>query len=464
MAEPAAAAQPSPLPRVSFREAFLYWLRLGFINFGGPTGQIAIMHQELVDKKRWISNERFAHALNYCMLLPGPEAQQLAVYIGWLLHRTIGGIVAGTLFVLPGFLLMLILAWLAAEHGDVSAVGALFYGIRAVVIAIVAAATIRLASRSLRNGALAATAAAAFVAIFFVGAPFPLIILGAGAIGFFGAAVSPRTFEIRSAHGGGAASDSAPPLGAADAAATASEAALPGLGRSLRVLAVGLAVWWGPLLGIRAWRGPDDVLWHEALFFSKAALVTFGGAYAVLSYITQAAVTGFGWLDHAQMVTGLGLAESTPGPLILVTEYVGFLGAHRHHGGLSPVAAGILGALVTTWATFAPCFLWIFLGAPFVEKLRGERRLAGALAAISAAVVGVIGNLAVWFGIQTLFATTGESQLLWARLPVPDVGSLDWFSLALAAVAFTGMRRWKWGIVPVVLGGAAAGMAWRAIG
>ncbi len=451
-------AATSP-PRVSFREAFLYWLKLGFINFGGPTGQIALMQQDLVETKRWISNERFVHALNYCMLLPGPEAQQLAVYIGWLLHRTIGGLVAGTLFVLPGFLLMLVLAYLAAEHGDVTWVGAVFYGIRAVVIAVVAAATIRLASRSLRNAALAGTAAAAFVAIFFVGAPFPLIVLGAGAIGFFGAAISPRTFAMGAGHGPSAVELHL----AADVAAAASGGGLRGFGRSLRVLAAGLIVWWGPLLAIRAWRGPDDVLWQEALFFSKAALVTFGGAYAVLSYIAQAAVADFGWLDHAQMVTGLGLAESTPGPLILVTEYVGFLGAHRLHGDLDPVVAGILGALVTTWATFAPCFLWIFLGAPFVEKLRGERRLAGALAAIAAAVVGVIANLAVWFGIQTLFAKTGETPFLWARLPVPDLASLDLFSLALAVVAFIGMRRRKWGIIPVVLGGAAAGMAWRAL-
>ena len=434
-----------PAPTVGFGEAFLFWLKLGFINFGGPTGQIATMHQELVEKRRWISNERFLHALNYCMLLPGPEAQQLAVYIGWLLHRTAGGLVAGTLFIVPGFLCMLGLSWLYAARGEVGWVGAVFYGLRAAVIAIVAAALIRIGKKALKNRAMVGVAAGAFVAIFFLGAPFPLIVLGAGVLGFLGG---------KAAGDGAAIQDDTP----------AGEHTRPNLRRALKALFVGFLAWWGPLLLVPAFRGTGDVLWQEAVFFSKAAMVTFGGAYAVLVYIDHAAVEVYGWLEPGQMVTGLGLAESTPGPLILVTEFVGFLAAYRFPGGLNPLLAGTVGALVTTWATFAPCFLWIFLGAPFIEKLRGNVRLTAALSTITAAVVGVILNLAVWFTIHTLFREVKEWRVLGTRLPVPVLSSLDLFALAVALSAFGGLWKRGWGIVVVVLGCVAAGVLGRLLG
>ncbi len=440
---------------VTFREAFFFWLKLGFINFGGPTGQIALMHQELVDRRRWISNDRFLHALNYCMLLPGPEAQQLAIYVGWLLHRTLGGLVAGTLFIVPGFLCILALSWLYAVHGTVAWVAAIFLGLRAAVIAIVAAAVIRIGSKALKNHVMVSIAGAAFVAIFFFRVPFPLIVVGAGVLGFLGGLRWPATFATIKGHGvegkdGGADSairDDAP----------SAEHTRPRLGRTLRVLAAGLAAWWGPLGAVVAIRGWNDTLSREALFFSKAAMFTFGGAYAVLVYINQAAVETYGWLERGQMIAGLGLAESTPGPLIMVTEFVGFLGAFGHAGGLDPVLAGILGALVTTWATFAPCFLWIFLGAPFIEHLRGNRHLGAALSTITAAVVGVVLNLAVVLGIHTLFRVVNQESLLGLSLPVPAIGSFDPFAFILAGVAFLGMWRWRWGIIPVVLASAGAG-------
>jgi chromate transporter len=441
---------------VSFGEAFRFWLKLGFVNFGGPTGQIALMHEELVERRGWIGEQRFLHALNYCMLLPGPEAQQLAIYVGWLLHKTLGGLVAGILFVLPGALLMLLLAWIAATRGEVAWVAALFYGLRAAVIAIVAAATLRIGQKALKNGAMAAIAAAAFLAIFAFGVPFPLVVLTAGALGLVGSRLWPRTFAPSGGHGPPDAAravlhDDEPPP----------EHARPTLVRTLRVLVVGLAVWIVPLALVAWWRGRGDVLTHEGLFFSKAALVTFGGAYAVLSYIQQAAVLQFHWVAPAEMLDGLGLAESTPGPLILVTQFVGYLGAYRHPGDLSPASAGALGAAVTLWATFAPCFLWIFLGAPFVETTRHQKAFAAALATITASVVGVILNLAIWLALHTLFRSVDERTFGPLRLPVPQLASIDLFALALAAAAFVAMRRFKVGIVPVVLASAAAGLAWR---
>ncbi|HET6163961.1 MAG TPA: chromate efflux transporter [Planctomycetota bacterium] len=456
---------PSPLPprrTVGFGEAFRFWLKLGFINFGGPTGQIAIMHEELVEKRGWISESRFLHALNYCMLLPGPEAQQLAIYVGWLLHRTLGGLVAGIFFVLPGALLMGVLSWLAATRGHVEWVAAIFYGLRAAVIAIVAVAVIRIGSKALKNGVMVAIAALAFVAIFAFHVPFPWIVLSAGVLGLVGARVRPDVFVLASGHG---AAKAAPAAGAPEVVLHDDEPppdhARPSLARSLRALLVGTFVWIAPLALVAWWRGRDDVLTQQGVFFSKAAMVTFGGAYAVLAYVQQAAVERFHWLVPGEMLDGLGLAESTPGPLILVTQYVGYVGAYRLHGDLAPALAGALGAAVTLWATFAPCFLWIFLGAPFIESTRRMKAFAAALATITASVVGVVLNLAVWLALHTLFATVDDRAFGPVRVPVPALASVDLFAAALALVAFVAMKRWKVGIIPVVLASAAIGLAWK---
>ena len=444
----------SPGHLIAFGEAARYWLKLGFINFGGPAGQIAIMHDELVDKKRWISNDRFLHALNYCMLLPGPEAQQLAIYIGWLLNGTWGGIVAGVLFVLPAFFLIMGLTWTYAVHGDIGWVAAIFYGLRGAVIGIVLAAVIRVGSKALKNPIMVVIAAVAFAAIFFVKVPFPLIIAAAALIGIFGERWRPELFPPADMH---ASADQDDVLIADHHAAVLTGTRF----RSLKVVLVGVAVWWIPLLLVMWWRGTDDTLSKEALFFSQTAMVTFGGAYAVLSYINQAAVQTFGWLDPGQMVTGLGLAESTPGPLIMVTQFVGFLGAYRFPGDLDPVVAGVIGATVTVWATFAPCFLWIFFGAPYIERLRGNAALNAALGAVTAAVVGVILNLAVTFGIAALFSDVSRGEFLGFTFPAPAISSIDLFSVALACIAFVGLWRRKWNVVLVVAASALAGLVYR---
>jgi len=441
---------------VPIAQAVRYWLRLGFINFGGPAGQIAIMHDELVDKKRWISNNRFLHALNFCMLLPGPEAQQLAIYIGWLLNGTWGGIVAGILFILPAYFLIMVLTWTFAVHGDIMWVAAVFYGLRSAVIALVAAAVIRIGSKALNNPLMVAIAAAAFIAIFFLKVPFPFIILGAAVTGLIGIRVRPGWFPAPNVHGSG---DQEGVLIADhhDSAGTRTRFG------SLKVLLIGLVVWWGPLLVVAAVRGGGDTLTKEALFFSQAAMLTFGGAYAVLSYINQAAVQTFGWLDPGQMVTGLGLAESTPGPLIMVTQFVGFLGAYRFPGGLDPVVAGILGATVTVWATFAPCFLWIFLGAPYIERLRGNRSLNAALGSVTAAVVGVILNLAVTFGIAALFTDSSQKEIINVTFAVPHIASIDVFAALLAVVTFVGLWKYRLNVLWVIGGSALAGLLYRTL-
>jgi chromate transporter len=441
---------------VPFAVAFRYWLRLGFINFGGPAGQIAIMHDELVERKRWISNGRFLHALNYCMLLPGPEAQQLAIYIGWLLNGAWGGIVAGVLFILPAFFLILGLSWTYVVHGDISWVAAIFYGLRAAVIALVLAAVIRVGSKALKNPLLMAVAAAAFIAIFFLKIPFPLIIATTALIGLVGSRIRPDLFPASDAHGS---------QDQEDVLIADHHEAVTGRGRlrTLRVLAAGLAVWWAPLLLMIAVRGTDDTLSREAVFFSQAAMVTFGGAYAVLAYINQAAVQTFGWLESGQMVTGLGLAESTPGPLIMVTEFVGFLGAYRLPGDLDPVVAGTLGATVTVWATFAPCFLWIFLGAPYIEKLRGNRSLNAALSSVTAAVVGVILNLAVTFALAALFRDAELSRFAGVTFPIPVPSSIDVFGALLATASFVALWKFRWNVLWVVGASAIAGLIYRSV-
>ena len=437
---------------VPFRDAFRYWLRLGFINFGGPAGQIAIMHDELVDKKRWISNDRFLHALNYCMLLPGPEATQLAIYIGWLLNGAVGGIVAGVFFVLPAFFLILGLSWIYAVHGDIGWVAAIFYGLQAAVIGIVAGAVLRVGSKALKGWFTFVLAAAAFVAIFFAKVPFPLIILAAAVLGWIG-------LRSRAALPASVAGEEDADVVLGDSLDEGHGAT--GIGRTIRVLVIGLGVWWLPLLALVAIRGLEDTLSKLALFFSQMAMVTFGGAYAVLSYINQAAVQTFGWLEPGQMVAGLGLAESTPGPLIMVTEFVGFLAAYRFPGGLDPVGAGILGAIVTVWATFAPCFLWIFLGAPFIERLRGNVGLSSALIGITAAVVGVILNLAVTFAVFALFSDVDQGSLLGATFPLPRWGTIDPVATLIAATAFVALWRLRFNILWIVGASALAGFVYK---
>jgi chromate transporter len=427
----------------TFGEAFRFWLKLGFISFGGPTGQIAIMHEELVERKKWISEARFLHALNYCMLLPGPEATQLATYIGWLLHKTWGGIVAGSLFVLPSAILLWALSFVYVTFGQLTWVASMFYGLKPAVLAIVAAAVIRIGQRALKNEVMWSLAGAAFVALFFFQAPFPLIILAAGIIGLFGGSWWPKKFLARDRPRAGDGAGEPSLLG--DTSESPAHAR-PSLGRSVGVCLVGGALWWGPMALLGGWLGQEHAVFREGIFFSKAAMVTFGGAYAVLPYVSQQAVEHYHWLDASQMLDGLGLAETTPGPLIMVLQFVGFLGGWSQPGRLSPLLAASLGALTTTWATFVPCFLWIFLGAPHIEQLRGNRRLTTALSAVTAAVVGVILNLAVWFGLHLLF---------------PGNNRVDGFAAVVSAMAFVGMMRWKWNIIPVVLGAGLLGLIYR---
>jgi chromate transporter len=422
-----------------FAEALRFWLKLGFISFGGPTGQIAIMHAELVERRRWISEPRFLHALNYCMLLPGPEATQLATYVGWLLHRTTGGLVAGVLFVLPSIFILLGLSYVYAAYGSVPAVAALFYGLKPAVLAIVASATIRIGRRALRHPLMWVVAAAAFTALFVLRLPFPLVIAAAVALGLVGSRIRPDVFT--------------PPRHGTEAAAVISDTAplpphtRPSTVRALRVLALCLALWIAPMLALALWRGPADVFFREAVFFSKAAMVTFGGAYAVLPYVAQQAVEAHGWLTTAQMIDGLGLAETTPGPLIMVLQFVGFMAGWRHATDLGLLGA-VLGGLIATYFTFMPCFLWIFLGAPYMEHGRDNRLLAGALSTITAAVVGVVLNLAVWFGFHVL---------------APG-GRPDLFAVIVAVAAFVALQRLRWDIVPVILGAAGLGLIYRMIG
>jgi chromate transporter len=436
-----------PVPsRVPFPEAVRLWAKVAALSFGGPAGQIAVMHRLLVEEKRWISEERFLHALNYCMLLPGPEAQQLAVYVGWLLNGTLGGLVAGVLFVIPGFLAILGLSILYAVFHGSTLVAALFFGLKPAVVAVVAEAVVRIGRRALKGRFQVLLAALAFIAIFFFAIPFPLIVIAAGIAGYFGVRESRPAVPVPEGED--------QPI--ADAAAVAMR---PSPGRSVKVLAVHLLLWWGPVALLAAVLGRGHVLVTQGIFFSKMAVVTFGGAYAALAYVAQRAVETLHWLRPGEMLDGLGMAETTPGPLIMVLEFVGFLGAYRNPGQLPPLAAGILGATVTTWVTFVPCFLWIFLGAPYIEALRGRASLTAALSGVTAAVVGVVLNLAVWFSIHALFAKVGEVHTLGARLLVPDWTTLDLAALLLALAAALALFRFKVGMIPTLLGSAAVGAA-----
>ena len=426
----------------TFAQALGVWIKIGLLSFGGPTGQIALMHQELVERRRWISDSRFLHALNYCMLLPGPEAQQLAVYIGWLLHRTWGGVVAGTLFVLPGAALLWGVSYIYVAYGQVPWIAAIFYGLKPAVMGIVAAAVLRIGSKALKNRVMWSVAAAAFVGIFFFNLPFPLIVLSAGVLGLTGGRLWPSYFLVFQAHGGGHGTSTS----VINDSAPIRDEHRVSFGRTLRTALTWGALWAAPVLGIALWLGRDHVLFQQAVFFSKAAVVTFGGAYAVLPYVAQQAVETHGWLTASQMLDGLGLAETTPGPLILVLQYVGFLGAWGLPDPFPPLVAATLGAMVTTWCTFVPSFLWVLLGAPYIEALRGQRLLTSALSTITAAVVGVVLNLAVWFGISVL---------------LPPSGGIDWFAVTVAAGVFIGLVKWKWDVVPVVLGAGLLGLIFR---
>lgn len=444
-------------PLVPFDEAVRVWIRVGLQSFGGPAGQIAVMHRILVDEKRWVSESRFLHALNYCMLLPGPEAQQLATYIGWLLHGYRGGLVAGLLFVLPGFVAILALSVLYARYQDVGAVAALLFGLKAAVLAVVAEAVVRIGKRVLKNGVMLAIASIAFVAIFFFEVPFPLIISAAAIVGLVGDRLRPSAFEIIRGHpdtadGGVSARPIADALDRYPPSHT-----LPSKSRALRVVGICSMLWGLPILVLFATLGAGHVFSRESVFFSKAAVVTFGGAYAVLAYIAQQAVERYGWLLPGEMLDGLGMAETTPGPLIMVVQFVGFMGAYRNPGGLDPMVAGVLGSVITTWVTFVPCFLWIFLGGPFIEALRGKQWLNAALSTITAAVVGVVLNLAIWLGLHTLFAEVGERSVGPVRLLLPTLSTLDSTVLVLSAGAFLAIFRFKAGILPTLAGSAALG-------
>ncbi len=441
---------------ISFGEALRVWARIALLSFGGPAGQIAVMHRILIDEKKWIGEERFLHALNFCMLLPGPEAQQLAIYIGWLLHRVKGGLVAGVLFVLPGALSIMALSWIYVLLGKVAPVAALFFGLKAAVVAIVFQAVLRIGSRALANRTRWAIAAASFGLLFFFKVPFPIVILAAGIVGWSASRLGVQAFQ-----GGGHGHAKTGSLRDEDSALGAEipDHARSGFGSILGISAALLAAWFLPLLAVIAFAPADSAFAEVGTFFSKMAMLTFGGAYAVLAWVGQAAVDHYHWLTTPEMLDGLGLAESTPGPLIMVTQYVGFLAAYRHPGMLSPLLAGTLGGLLTTWVTFVPCFLWIFAGAPFIERLRTNRALAAALSAITAAVVGVILNLALWFSLHYWFATVGERQLGFLTLPVPDLLSVDWFALLLSVAALIAITRLHFGTFAVLALCSCAGLA-----
>ncbi len=431
---------------VPFREAFLFWLKLGFISFGGPAGQIAIMHRELVERRRWISEERFMHALNYCMLLPGPEAQQLATYIGWLLHRVRGGIVAGVLFVFPSIFVLCGLSYVYAAHGETAAVAGVLYGFRPVVVAIVCEAVLRIGRRAVKRRWHLLVSGGAFVAIYYFGVPFPLIVLSAAFAGWAGSRILPalnvpavatlpaeRTSGDRT-ESGLAIDDTSPPA----------PHTLPSARKAIVVTVVCLLLWLSGRGVLAMSSGSDSLHVREYEFFTKAAFVTFGGAYAVLAYVAQAAVERFQWLTHAQTVDGLALAETTPGPLIMVVQFVGFMAAWNHPvSGMTPLGSALVGAMATTFATFLPCFFFIFLGAPYIELLRSNRDLDGALRSVTAAVVGVVLNLALVFGSTVL-------------LP-PGSGRVDWAATAIAILAFGALWKLRADVLLVVVAGGMIG-------
>lgn len=453
---PLSRAADAPPHGVPFGEAMKVWARVAALSFGGPAGQIAVMHRIIVEEKKWIGDQRFLQALNYCTLLPGPEAQQLATYIGWLMHKTKGGLLAGTLFVLPGLLAIMALSWIYVLLGKVTVVQGLFFGLKAAVLVIVIEAVLRVGRRALKNNTMRALAAAAFIALFFYNVPFPAIIVLAALIGYVGGRANVPAFVAGGGHGklgDKQVADSESLLGEETPAH-----ARPNVRWSLSVTAVFLALWLVPVALLWFGLGSDNVFTQIAIFFSKMAVVTFGGAYAVLAYVAQQAVDNYHWVTAGEMLDGLGMAETTPGPLIMVTQFVGFLAAWRDPGGLPPLLAATLGGLLTTWVTFVPCFLWIFFGAPFVEALRSNKPLSAALGAVTAAVVGVILNLAVWFALHVLFAELVPMQWLGASVDVPVLKSVDVPSLVLSLAAAVAIFRFKFGMLPVLLACALAGV------
>jgi chromate transporter len=441
---------------VPFRDALRVWLRVAALSFGGPAGQIAVMHRILVEEKRWIGEERFLHALNYCMLLPGPEAHELAIYIGWLLNRVKGGIVAGTLFVLPGLIALSILSALYVTFGDVGIVQALFFGLKAAVLAVVLDALVRVGRRALKSNGLIAIAALAFLGIYVFALPFPLIILLAALSGFAGNKLGLTAFKTASR--GAATTKAEPALIDRHFVQSVPEHVRPSLARFARAAAIGGLVWLGPLALLAVLVGPGNVFTAIAAFNSKMAVVTFGGAYAVLAYMAQQAVDHYHWLRPGEMLVGLGFAETTPGPLISVVQFVGFMAAYRNAGALDPLTAGLIGGFLAEWSTFVPPFLWIFLGGPYVETLIGNKSLNAALSAITAAVVGVILNLAVWFFLRTIFGVIGTVHVAGLSLAVPELSSVRWPTLLLALAAMVAMLRFKAGMIATLAACSMAGI------
>ncbi len=448
----------TPAPPIPFGEALRLWTRIGWLSFGGPAGQIALMHRELVERRRWISETRFLHALNYCMLLPGPEAQQLATYIGWLLHRTWGGIVAGGLFVLPGVVVMLLLSWLYVRYSSLGPVAALFFGLKAAVLAVVVEAVLRIGRRALRNRFMVAIAAAAFLAIYCFKVPFPWIVAGAALIGVVARRVLPRYF---------APATSSDPQQSKDFVVDRMHEtgqlahAQPNARRALKLTVVCLLIWIVPVALVAAWLGADHVLTREGTIFGQTAVVTFGGAYAVLAYVGQRAVEELHWLHPGEMIDGLAMAETTPGPLIMVLQFVGFVAAYRYAAPLDPWLAAVLGACLTTWMTFVPSFAFIFIGAPYMESLRQHRGLNAALSCVTAAVVGVILNLSVWFATHTLFGRVDARTYGALHLDAPVWSTLDPVALLLAAGSMIAMLRFKVGMAWTLAASAVLGMAFK---
>lgn len=440
-------------PHPTFGELVRVFARVGCLSFGGPAGQIALMHRIVVQEKRWIGEGRFLHALSYCTLLPGPEAQQLATYVGWLLHRTRGGLAAGILFIAPGAVVMLALSWLYVSAADVAAVRGALFGIKCAVVAIVVDALVRVSRRAVRGMPSITLACASFAVLAFTAVPFPLVVVSALVIGALATRLAPSAFR------------QAEHASEADGLADAEDAlgpdlpahARPSVGRTLRTAHAGVAVWILPLVAVGAVFGGGSIFADQARFFGRAALVTFGGAYAVLSYVAEHAVERFAWLEPGQMLDGLGLAETTPGPLILVLQFVGYVGAFRHPGELAPHVAGVLGALVVLWATFAPCFVWIFAGAPWVERVRASPAASGALSAVTAAVVGVIAHLSLWFALHVFFARLQVVEAGPLRASVPEWSSIDALAVAIALVAFVLLRTGRVGVPLLVALAAAAG-------